>query len=131
MGRRELRENVFKLLFRIEFHEENDMQEQSDLYFDALEGISAEDKCYVYEKVFDIIKNLKKIDTAITEIAEGWKIGRMGKVDLSIIRLAYYEMHIDDNIPVGVAINEGVELAKKFGTEESPAFINGILAKLV
>lgn len=131
MGRRELRESVFKLLFRIEFHQEEDMQEQSDLYFDEFNNISTQDKCYVYEKVFHIIEKMKIIDEKISNIAEGWKIDRMGKVDLSIIRLAYYEIEFDESIPVGVAINEAVELAKKFGTDESPAFINGILAKLV
>lgn len=64
-------------------------------------------------------------------MAEGWKTGRMGKVDLTLIRLAVYEMKYDEDVPVGVAINEAVELAKKYGTDESPAFINGVLAKLV
>ena len=55
----------------------------------------------------------------------------MGKAELTILRLAVYEMKYDEDIPVGVAINEAVELAKKFGSEEAPAFVNGILAKLV
>ena len=55
----------------------------------------------------------------------------MGKVDLTLISLAVYEMKYDEDVPVGVAINEAVELAKKYGTDESPAFINGVLAKLV
>ena len=70
-------------------------------------------------------------DEAIDAVAEGWKTGRMGKVDLTLIRLAVYEMKYDEDVPVGVAINEAVELAKKYGTDESPAFINGMLAKLV
>ena len=61
--------------------------------------------------------------------ATGWKVSRMGKVDLTILRLALYEMLFDDEVPVSVAINEAVELAKKFGQTESPAFVNGILAK--
>lgn len=66
----------------------------------------------------------------IAGVAEGWKINRMSKVDLTIMRLAYYEMKFDDDIPVIVAINEAVELAKKYGGDDSSSFINGILAKL-
>ena len=75
--------------------------------------------------------HLAEIDEAIDAVAEGWKTGRMGKVGLTLIRLAVYEMKYDEDVPVGVAINEAVELAKKYGTDESPAFINGVLAKLV
>ena len=77
------------------------------------------------------VSGLAEIDEAIDAVAEGWKTGRMGKVDLTLIRLAVYEMKYDEDVPVGVAINEAVELAKKYGTDESPAFINGVLAKLV
>ena len=67
----------------------------------------------------------------INAIARGWKTTRMGKVDLTLIRLGVYEMKFDDEIPTGVAINEAVELAKKYGTDGSSSFVNGILAKLV
>ena len=63
-------------------------------------------------------------------MAVGWKTQRMGKVDLTIIRLALYEILYDEDIPTGVAINEAVELAKRYGTDESPSFVNGVLAKL-
>ena len=66
----------------------------------------------------------------MNEVAKGWKTTRMGKVDLTIIRLAVYEMKYEEDIPVKVAINEAVELAKQYGTDDSPAFVNGILAKL-
>ena len=66
----------------------------------------------------------------IGETAEGWKVSRMGKVDLTILRLAVYEMKYDEDVPVKVAINEAVELSKKFSGDDSPAFINGILGKL-
>ena len=65
----------------------------------------------------------------INKETKGWETGRMGKVDLTLIRLAVYEMKYDDDIPTGVAINEAVELAKKFGQDNSPSFINGVLAK--
>ena len=91
----------------------------------------AKDGAYISGKCEDIVAHLAEIDEAIDAVAEGWKTGRMGKVDLTLIRLAVYEMKYDEDVPVGVAINEAVELAKKYGTDESPAFINGVLAKLV
>ena len=74
---------------------------------------------------------IPEIDEKINEIAEGWRTRRMGKVELTILRLAVFEMKYDEEIPEKVAINEAVELAKKFGGDEAPAFVNGILAKLI
>ena len=74
---------------------------------------------------------IPEIDEKINEIAEGWKTRRMGRVELTILRLALFEMKEDQEIPEKVAINEAVELAKKFGGDGAPAFVNGILAKLV
>ncbi|MBQ8040068.1 MAG: transcription antitermination factor NusB, partial [Lachnospiraceae bacterium] len=79
-----------------------------------------------YEKISE---KITQIDEMINEKTEGWKTGRMGKVDLTILRLAVYEILFDDSIPTQVAINEAVELAKKFGRDESAKFINGVLAK--
>ena len=131
MSRRELREHIFKLLFRIEFNEEEEMPEQLRFYFEALEDLSEKDHNYMEEKFGKILEKLGDIDSQINKVSEGWQTGRMAKVDLTIIRLAYYEMKYDDTIPVGVAINEAVEISKRFGGDDSPAFINGILAKLV
>lgn len=132
MKRRELREHVFQLLFRIEFHDGLEMPEQMKMFFEDIEmiEIGEKDKAYIEKKYDDIISRLEEIDEIINGIAEGWKTNRMGKVDLTLIRLAVYEMKYDEEVPVSVAINEAVELAKKFGGDESPAFINGILAKL-
>jgi len=77
-----------------------------------------------------IVAVLEEIDKIINESSKGWKTTRMGKVDLTLIRLAVYEIKYEEDIPTGVAINEAVELAKKYGTDDSPAFINGILAKI-
>ncbi len=82
------------------------------------------------EKYARIMDKLPEIDARIGETAQGWKLSRLAKVDLAILRLAVYEMKYDEDVPVGVAINEAVELSKKFGGDESPAFINGILGKL-
>ncbi len=131
MTRRELRENIFKMLFRVEFHEEDEMNDQLTLFEEQLEGLKETDLSYIKEKTKEIIGHLKEIDVEINEKSTGWKTSRMGKVDLSIIRLAVYEIRFDEEVPEKVAINEAVELAKKFGTDESPAFINGVLAKFV
>ena len=77
-----------------------------------------------------MVSHLPEIDALLNENAKGWKTGRMNKVDLTILRLAVYEMKWDDDIPDGVAINEAVELAKRFGGESSSSFVNGILGKL-
>lgn len=130
MKRRELREHIFELLFRIEFNSPEDMPEQIRLFFAALPELQEEDQTYMEEKYGRIIEKLSELDKRIEETAKGWKLSRMGKVDLTILRLAVYEMEFDDDIPVGVAINEAVELSKKFGGDESSAFVNGILGKI-
>ena len=138
MSRREMREQVFKLLFRVEFNDEDAMQQQKELFFDN-DGVAVSEddditvsekmKVEISEKYEKIAEKITEIDEMINEKAEGWKTGRMGKVDLTILRLAVYEIVFDDSIPTQVAINEAVELAKKFGRDESPKFINGVLAK--
>ena len=130
MGRRELREQIFKLLFRIEFNEKDEMPEQEELFFQEEENAASEkDEQYILKKYQDIVSKVDVIDEMINETAKGWETSRMGMVDLTLIRLAVYEIKYDDEIPTGVAINEAVELAKKFGQDNSPSFINGILAK--
>ena len=71
------------------------------------------------------------LDAKLDQVASGWKTRRMGKVELTILRLALYEMEYDSAVPVKVAVNEAVELAKKFGGKDSPSFVNGILAKFI
>lgn len=130
MGRRELREQIFKLLFRVEFNNKEDMPEQEELFFQEEENLASEkDEQYITAKYEDIESRLDAIDDMINKAAKGWDTTRMGKVDLTLIRLAVYEIQYDDEIPTGVAINEAVELAKKYGQENSPGFVNGILAK--
>lgn len=129
MTRRALREQVFKMLFRVEFHDAEEMKEQAVL-FDEEESCSEKDKEYITKKFENIVEKITEIDAAVNEVAKGWKTTRMSKVDLTIIRLAVYEMKYEEDIPVKVAINEAVELAKQYGADDSPAFVNGILAKL-
>ena len=130
MTRRELREQVFRMLFRVEFHNVEEMPEQFRMYEEMQEDCSENDALYIKAKFNDILGHISDIDKAINEVAEGWKTTRMGKVDLTLIRLAVYEMKYEESVPVRVAINEAVELAKKYGTDDSPAFVNGVLAKL-
>ena len=130
MKRRELREHIFELLFRAEFNDEAEMPEQIRMFFADMEDLEEKDQTYMEEKYHRVMEKLPEIDKLIGDTAEGWKLSRLAKVDLSILRLAVYEMKYDEDGPAGVAINEAVELAKKFGGDDSPAFINGILGKL-
>lgn len=129
MSRRQLREQIFKLLFRVEFNAPEDMPEQKELFFEETESASEQDQKYIDEKYGKIMDVLPSIDAQINEKASGWTTERMGKVELTILRLAVFEILYDETVPASVAINEAVELAKKFGQDESPAFVNGVLAK--
>ncbi len=133
MSRREIREQIFKLLFRAEFYDydKEEMSEQLSLFFEELDQRKEKDTDYIQKKYEDIMEHLTEIDAMINEVAEGWKTSRMAKVDLTLIRLATYELKYEEDIPTGVAINEAVELAKAYGTDDSASFVNGILAKLV
>lgn len=129
MSRRELREQIFKLLFRIEFNSPEEMPEQEQLFFEDTCEADEKDTQYISSKYNKIAEKLAVIDRMLNEKTENWDTTRMGKVDLTILRLAVYEITYDEEVPTGVAINEAVELAKKFGQDASAGFINGILAK--
>lgn len=147
MTRREAREHCFKMLFCQDFYPAEEKEEQLERYFEApLEdetnkdgvdevlhevAIKDEDKKFLEERVEKIMSKIPELDEEINKVAEGWKTKRMGTVELTILRLAVYEMKMDEEIPEKVAINEAVELAKKFGGDDAPAFVNGILAKMV
>ena len=131
MNRSELREHIFRMLFRIEFNREEEMKEQEDLYFELIGGVDEQDKTYILNTYRAIVEKKEEIDKFLNEYTTGWKTSRMNRVDLTILRLAVYEMKWDEEIPIGVAINEAVELAKKYSSDEGPAFVNGVLAKLV
>lgn len=130
MSRRELREHIFKLLFRVEFNSKEEMDTQCELFFDDVDThFEEEDMKYIQNK-YDLIQDkIDQIDKLIDEKAKGWNAERMGKVELTIIRLGVYEILFDDDVPTSVAINEAVELAKKFGQDKSNGFVNAILAK--
>jgi N utilization substance protein B len=130
MNRRLTREHIFKTIFSIEFNEKEEFNEKVEVYLSELEA-SDKSKEYINNKSLAIYNKKEIIDEKISDNAKKWSISRMSKVDVSILRLAVYEIMFDDEIPTNVAINEAVEIAKKFGGEHSPSFVNGILANIV
>lgn len=132
MGRHEQREQVFKLLFRVEFHSPEDMPEQLKLFLEDRETVIYEkDAAYISSRYEQVRDKIPELDKVINEHTEGWDTTRMGKVELAVLRLATYELLFDEEIPDSVAINEAVEIAKTYGQENSGAFVNAILAKIV
>ncbi|MBR5066016.1 MAG: transcription antitermination factor NusB [Lachnospiraceae bacterium] len=149
MNRKTEREFTFKLLFMSDFYEKKELGDELLLYFDApfpfedkedddvavesitslKESVNEDDRRRIVARYVDIIDKLDDIDKRISEVSKGWTIDRIGKVELALLRLAVYEIVYDDNIPTSVAINEAVELSKKFGPQDSYAFVNGILAR--
>ena len=113
-----------------EFNSEEEMSEQLSLYFDTLEELSEKDQEYMSQKYRHVLEKLDEIDALLNETSKGWKTKRMSRVDLTALRLAVYELKFDQDVPTGVAINEAVELAKRFGGETSGSFVNGILGKI-
>ena len=159
MTRREIREETFKMLFMRDFHEEDEMPRMIGNFMEVNDALSTgeeavlagpsigdtsaddadfsyvdwkeEDKKYALDKVADIAGMTAQLDMLIDEAAKGggWSCARMNKIDLTLLRLALYEMRIE-GLDAGIAINEAVELAKLYGEERSPSFVNGILGKL-
>lgn len=131
MGRRGLRENIFKLLFMSEFHQPEELEDQVGIYLGEMESLKEQDSDYMQKKYASVREHAPEIDSLLNEISRGWKTSRMSRVDLNILRLAVYEIRYDDDVPEKVAANEAVEIAKKYGGEESASFINGLLGKVI
>lgn len=130
MTRRALRENIFRILFKAEFNSMEEMDEQIDFSLLNLEDLSTEDEQYITDKVKNILAVMDSIDEIIESVSEGWKIERIGKAELAILRLAIYEIKNEEDIPYKVSVNEAVELAKKYCNADTSSFVNGILAKV-
>ncbi len=148
MTRRQLRECIFKALFRTEFNSKQEWEEQLEFFIQELTSPLEEaaledalpdegrfenidqDAAYIEHKVKDIYARMEEIDKVISENTEGWSLNRIGKAELAILRLAVYEMQYDSDIPQKVAINEAVELTKIYCAEEAKGFVNAVLAKL-
>lgn len=131
MSRREQREQIFKILFGVEFHSADELEEQIGLYMEDLGDIRKKDADYMTGKVRSIVEHMDEIDGMINQASKNWKTTRMAKAELFILRLAAYEIKYEDDIPVSVSINEAVELAKLYGSDHGPAFVNGILSGMV
>lgn len=131
MSRKMARKNAFYLVFQIGFNAEEEREGMKKIFFDEMqEGISSVDKEFALSEANGVEKNLSEIDEIINLYARSWSVERMSQVDLAILRLGVYEIKFSDDIPKSVAINEAVELAKEFSSDEAPKFINGILAKV-
>lgn len=147
MTRREMREHCFKMLFGVDFYPTEETAGQVEQYFNSPEEddttedgltevvhqveMKERERTFLIDRVEGIYARIPELDEKINGVAQGWQTRRMGKVELTILRQALYEMIYDSEVPEKVAINEAVDLAKKFGGKDSPAFINGVLAKLV
>ena len=130
MKRTEQREHIFKMLFSVDFNEGSEQSEQATLYLEQIEDAKEKDIEYIRAKVQKITDKIEEIDELLNSHTKGWKTTRMNKVDLTILRLAVYEIKWDDDVPTGVAIDEAVELAKKYSGDDGPAFVNAVLAKI-
>ena len=131
MNRTEMRENAFKLIYSLEIQKVENVQEQIDLYFESNNITDEEAKKYIANAVNGIEEHQEEILKDIeTNLKEEWKLSRISKMDLTILKLAIYEIKFTD-VPYKVSINEAVELAKQYGEDKSKNFVNGILASVV
>jgi len=129
-------------MFCISFYEEEEERiEQIERYLEleeeaeeesfSVETIELSERTELKKRMEDIIGSIGCIDEKLSEVTTGWSLKRIGRVELSILRIACYEMKFDSNIVASIAINEAVELAKKYAGDEAHSFVNGVLAKLV
>lgn len=130
INRSAAREQVFKLLYSMEV-QRNKEREQIELYIENNEITEAKVKEYIIETIEGIYTNEEEIKEKISSnLKADWQLDRVSKVDLSLLKLAIYEM-LYKKIPYKVAINEAIELAKRYGEDNAPTFINGVLASIV
>ncbi len=127
LTRREEREQAFFLIFEKAFNSETELQELYDL---ALETEIISDSAFVKNLSFKTLENIESIDPVIEKYCIGWKMNRISKVALAVLRLAVCEILYFDDIPVGVSINEAVELCKKYASDEDKSFVNGVLSSV-
>ncbi len=130
MNRRKQRETVFKLLYLVNFHERNEIDDQFTSFFDEREIKEPFDEI-IKSKVLSVMSKKDEIDSMIAKSSTNWTIDRIGIVDKSILRLIIFEALFEDEVPVNVAVNEGVELAKKYSGNNSKKFINAVARKVL
>ena len=131
MNRTAIREQAFKLIYSLEIQKQDNLQEAIDLFLESNEIEDNSAKEYINDAILGIEKNKEKIVEQIEKnLKKDWKIDRISKIDLAILKLAIYEIQYKE-LPFKVVINEAVELAKKYGEDSSKNFVNGILASIV
>jgi N utilization substance protein B len=128
MNRKLTREEVMKLFYEMDMNDDFSI-ERSERYLNNIENMKI-DTTYFRHTSLSFVENLKSIDNLINQYSSDWKINRIAKIDIAIMRLAITEMLYDDGIPVSVSINEAIELCKKYSNEDSHKFINGILGTI-
>ena len=131
MKRTEIRELTFKLIYSLEIQKNENLDEQIELYIEN-NNIEEQDAIeYIKDCIYGINKNEEEIKKIVEDsLTSDWKIDRISKVNLSLLKLAIYEIKFSD-VPYKVSINEAVELAKKYGEDKSKNFVNGVLASIV
>ena len=127
MTRREAREEAFFIIFEYSFSGE----QVDDIIANAVEGRSLQINPFAYSLAKNTIERIEDLDQLIENHATRWKKNRISRVSLAVLRLALYEMKFEESIPESVSINEAVELAKKYGSDNSSSFINGVLGRIV
>lgn len=131
MNRTAIREQAFKLIYSLEIQKQENLEEQIELYLESNNIRNKDAIEYIKDAILGIEKNKEEITKSIEKnLKADWKIERISKMDLSILKLAIYEIKYKE-IPFKVVINEAVELAKKYGEDSSKNFVNGILASIV
>lgn len=131
MKRTAIREQTFRLLYSLEIQKTDNIEEQIELYLECNEIENEKAIEYIKDVVIGVYEHKKDIESLIEKnLKIDWKIDRISKIDLSLLRLAIYEIKYKE-IPYKVAINEALELAKKYGEDSSKNFVNGVLASVV
>ncbi len=123
MNRSEMREQAFILLYEKEFFKDKPCEEIEEVFAENISELSE----YAKETFENVCERREELDEIISSYLSGWKIGRLPKVNASILRLAIYEIKYAESVPLGVAVNEAVELAKKYSGTDDYTFINGVL----
>lgn len=131
MSRSAIREQAFKLIYSLEIQKKEPLEEQIQIYLENNHISDKKAQEYINDAVLGIEKNKEKILSQIEKnLKSDWKIERISKIDLAILKLAIYEIKYKE-LPFKVVINEAVELAKKYGEDTSKNFVNGVLASIV
>lgn len=130
MNRSSMREHVFRMIFSYEFDVKVPVIEHVSDYLDTIE-LKEQERLYMTNRVVDLLNKKIELDEKISSASNKWQIDRIAKVDLAIVRLCLYEILFDEDIPTPVAVNEAVELARKYGGDASPKFVNGIIGNII